>query len=77
MTFEARIDTADTEPALVWRLWREDTNGNQYRMPLEFSSEEEIIEAHALYTEKGHHQTYSMRQMDPEDTTTFIPATDM
>jgi hypothetical protein len=76
MTSEARVGSADNEPEKIWQLWREDIYGNQYRMPLKFDSQEEVSEAHTLYTEKGHHQTYSVRQMDPEDTTTFIPATD-
>lgn len=76
MTLESMSGPENSEPEKVWRLWREDIYGNLYRMPIDFDSQEEINEAHRRFTEKGHHQTYHVRQMDPEDVTEFIPAVD-
>lgn len=55
-----------------WTLWREDIYGNQFRMPIALQDEEVAVAAQALYTAKGHHQTYATRLMNADDTTDFI-----
>ncbi|GEM_PF-7071944 len=76
MNTETLSEPESNETELVWRLWRQDIYGNQYRMPLKLDSQEQAEDAHAEFTHKGHNQTYTLRQMDPNDETTFIAARD-
>ncbi len=61
---------------VVWRLWREDIYGNRFVMPTTYLTEADAATDHELYTQKGHHQTYHVMVMDPQDRTEFIPAAD-
>lgn len=59
---------------MVWRLWRQDIHGNQYRMPSEFESQEAAEEVRDTYEAKGHHQHYVVKPSAPNDTLDFIPS---
>ena len=76
MTGEAVSGSEDDTP-MEWSLWREDSNGNQYKMPLELDGQEEALATQEAYAAKGHHQTYSVRYVQVGDTVTFIPASDL
>jgi hypothetical protein len=68
-------ETAST-PAEVqeWCLWRKDLYGNQWRMPFAGSEDRSAVdELCAEYTQRGHHQDYEVRPVDPADTRIFIP----
>jgi len=47
-----------SEPTGRWRVWHQDTNGNQFRMPTPYETQEEAETVRDDFTSRGHHQQY-------------------
>lgn len=68
--------STEGETDLVWTVWRQDFYGNQFRMPFSPDDETEAEKICKEYTDKGHHQTYFSRHINPDDRSGYIPAAD-
>jgi len=70
---ESGAESEKKPSELVWRLWREDTYGNQFLIPLpEEATTEDVIEAYHVYNAKGHQQIYYVKPMKPTNKTSFV-----